>query len=53
MKYTSPAALPVSDAAWIMLKDVMPSGKTPHSSPSRQAWRAPSNDTAVVIAGYL
>jgi hypothetical protein len=24
-----------SDAAWIMLNDVMPSGNTPHSSPSR------------------
>ena len=24
-----------SDAAWIMLKEVMPSGKTPHNSPSR------------------
>ena len=35
MKYTSPAALPASDAAWIMLKEVMPSGKTPHNSPSR------------------
>ena len=27
MKYTSPAALPVSEAAWIMLKEVMPSWK--------------------------
>ena len=27
MKYTSPAALPASDAAWIMLKEVMPSGE--------------------------
>ena len=27
MKYTSPAALPASDAAWIMLKEVTPSGK--------------------------
>jgi hypothetical protein len=33
--HPSPAALPASDAAWIMLKEVMPSGKTPHSSPSR------------------
>jgi hypothetical protein len=32
MKYTSPAALPVSDAAWIMLNDVMPSEKTPRNS---------------------
>jgi acyl-coenzyme A synthetase/AMP-(fatty) acid ligase len=32
---TSPAALPVSEAAWIMLKAVTPSGPTPHSSPSR------------------
>ena len=24
MKYTSPAALPASDAAWIMLNEVMP-----------------------------
>ncbi len=35
MKYTSPAALPASDAAWIMLKEVMPLGKMPHNSPSR------------------
>jgi hypothetical protein len=34
-KNTSPAALPASDANWIMLKEVMPSGPTPHSSPSR------------------
>jgi hypothetical protein len=53
MKNTSPAALPASDAAWIMLKEVMPSGKTPHSSPSRYAWRAPSEATAAAIAGYL
>ena len=32
MKYTSPAALPASEAAWIMLKEVMPSGKTSLSS---------------------
>jgi hypothetical protein len=32
---TGPAALPVSEAAWIMLKAVTPSGPTPHSSPSR------------------
>jgi hypothetical protein len=35
LKSTSPAALPASDAAWIMLNEVRPSGKTPHSSPSR------------------
>ena len=34
-KKTSAAALPLSDASWIMLKEVMPSGKTPHNSPSR------------------
>jgi hypothetical protein len=34
-KKTRPAALPASDASWIMLKEVMPSGPTPHSSPSR------------------
>jgi hypothetical protein len=28
------AALPASDASWIMLKEVMPSGPTPHSSPN-------------------
>jgi hypothetical protein len=27
--------LPVSDAFWITLKDVVPSGRMPHSSPSR------------------
>ena len=53
MKYTNPAVLPASDAAWIMPNEVTPSGKTPHSSPSRQAWRAPTDDTAVAIAGYL
>ena len=35
MKNTRLAALPASDAAWIMLKEEMPSGKTPHSSPCR------------------
>ena len=39
MKNTSPAALPASDAAWIMPNEVMPSGKTPHSSPSPAAAR--------------
>jgi phthalate 4,5-dioxygenase oxygenase subunit len=29
------AALPASEAAWIMPNEVMPSGKTPHNSPSR------------------
>jgi hypothetical protein len=29
MKNTSPAALPASDAAWIMPNEVMPSGKDP------------------------
>jgi len=52
-KKTRPVALPASDASWIMLNDVMPSGPTPHSSPSRQAWRAPSDDTAAAICGYL
>jgi hypothetical protein len=33
-KNTSPVALPASDAAWIMLKEVMPSRKMPHNSPS-------------------
>jgi hypothetical protein len=33
-KNTSPAALPASDAAWIKLKEVTPSGRRPHSSPS-------------------
>jgi hypothetical protein len=35
MERRAPAALSASDAAWIMLKEVMPSGMTPHSSPSR------------------
>ena len=35
MKYASPAALPASDAVWIIPNDVVPSGKTPHNSPSR------------------
>jgi hypothetical protein len=34
MKNTSPAALPASDAAWIMPKDVMPSGKTGSKAPA-------------------
>jgi hypothetical protein len=34
-KKTSAVALPLSDAAWIMLNEVMPSWCTPHSSPSR------------------
>jgi hypothetical protein len=34
-KKTSAAALPLSDAAWIILNEVMSSGRTPHSSPSR------------------
>jgi hypothetical protein len=34
-KKTSAAAFPLSDANWIMLKEVTPSGRTPHNSPSR------------------
>jgi hypothetical protein len=48
-KNTSPTALPLSGAAWIMLKEVMPSGRTPHSSPSRYAWSAPSDATTAAI----
>ena len=48
-KNTSPTALPLSEAAWIMLKEVMPSGRTPRSSPSRYAWSAPSDATAAAI----
>src|SRR5260370_12402605 len=53
MKNTSPEGLPASDAAWIMLNEVMPSGKTPHNSPSRYAWRAPSDETAAAIGGVF
>jgi hypothetical protein len=34
-KKTSASPLPVSDAFWIRLKEVVPSARTPHSSPSR------------------
>src|SRR5205814_10301577 len=34
-KYTSPAALPASDAAWIILNEVTPFGNVPTNSPSR------------------
>jgi hypothetical protein len=34
-KKTSAPALPLSDASWIMLKEVTPSRPTPQSSPSR------------------
>jgi hypothetical protein len=34
-KEYQPAALPASDAIWIMLNEVIPLARTPHSSPSR------------------
>jgi hypothetical protein len=43
---TRAAAFPLLEASWTMLNEVMPSGPTPQSSPSRQAWRASSEATA-------
>jgi hypothetical protein len=37
---------------WIRLKEVVPSGRAPHSSPSRYAWLTGSDDNAEAIAGY-
>ena len=42
----SASVLPVSDAFWIRLNDVVPSGRMPHNSPSRYACRAGSDATA-------
>jgi hypothetical protein len=35
MKKTSAAVLLLSEASWTMLNELMPSGPTPHNSPSR------------------
>jgi hypothetical protein len=45
--------LPLSYAASIILKEVTPSARTPHNSPSRYACVAPIDATASAIAGYL
>ena len=52
-KESSASALPVSDAAWIMLNEVVPSGRTPHSSPSKYACDAGMDLNASAIFGYL
>src|ERR1700730_10828653 len=36
-KKTRASALPASDAAWMIANEVVPSGRTPYSSPSRYA----------------
>lgn len=45
------SALPASDAAWIKLNDLVPSERTPQSSPSTYACLAGSEETAEAIAG--
>jgi hypothetical protein len=52
-KKTRALALPASEAVWIMLNEVFPSGRTPQSSPSRYACLAGRVDTAWAIDGYL
>src|SRR6516225_1205344 len=52
-KKTKVPSWPASDAVWIRLNEVVPSGRTPHNSPSRYARRASSDDTADAMAGYL
>jgi len=45
--------MPASEAVWIILNEVFPSGRTPQSSPSRYACLAGTADTAAAITGYL
>jgi hypothetical protein len=52
-KKTRSLALPASEAAWIRLTDVFPSGRTPHSPSSRYACLAGRVNTAAAIGRYL
>src|SRR6266446_4174469 len=52
-KKTRAAALPESEAVWIMLNEVFPSDRMPQSSPSRYACFAGRADRAAAMKGYL